>query len=112
MGIQRWGLDLKGRVIPVSDGGMVSYADHVASVKRLREALGVARSALNLGLNIAYEKGGEDKSVRCGICHGKWPIVIHEDRTAGANIEHDPTATCGIMQVAMYGIDAALEADK
>jgi len=70
-------------------------------------ALKAARQALNLGLNLAYAKTSEPEII-CSCCHRRWPIIIQENRTAEANVEHDPESICGLMQTRMYAIDAAL----
>ena len=75
-------------------------------------ALKQARRALNLGLNLAYEKNSSANEgfVVCGCCRERWKIIRHEDNTAGANVQHNPESICGIMQAKMYAIDAALKA--
>lgn len=75
-------------------------------------ALKQARHALNLGLNLAYEKNSSANEgfVVCGCCRERWEIIHHEDKTAGVNVQHNPESICGIMQAKMYAIDAALKA--
>ena len=79
--------------------------------RQLVEAAKSARRALNLGLNLAYARHDPDDQdkISCAVCHRSWPIHINEDRTAGAQIEHDPKAICGIMHAALNGTMNALD---
>ena len=105
-------IDRRLRSSPILEKNMEFIVNAVNSHDALVAALKQARRALNLGLNLAYEKNSSANEgfVVCGCCRERWKIIRHEDNTAGANVQHNPESICGIMQAKMYAIDAALKA--